>query len=111
MKWKIIYAPEAENDLDEIYEYIAYNLKAPKAAAHKTDSIMGEIDKLDNMPMKFRVYDEEPWKSQQLRYFSVEKYNVFYMVEEESKEVNIIRIIYGGRNINEQLENTDSLKK
>ncbi|MDE7294747.1 MAG: type II toxin-antitoxin system RelE/ParE family toxin [Oscillospiraceae bacterium] len=109
MKWKISYSPEAENDLDEIYSYIAYDLKAPKTAAHKVERIMSEIEKLDNMPMKFKVYDFEPWQSQQLRCFSVESYIVFYLISEETQDVYITRIIYGRRDLNEQLENSDDL--
>lgn len=109
MKWKIVYTPEAEYDLDEIYNYIAYNLKAPKAAANTANRIMSDIEKLDNMPMKFKVYDFEPWRSQQLRCFSVDNYVVFYLLSEEAQTVYISRIIYGRRDLNEQLENSDGL--
>ncbi len=61
------------------------------------------------MPMIYKVYDEEPWKSQQLRCFSVDNYVVFYLVSEETQTVYISRIIYGRRDLNEQLENSDDL--
>ena len=70
---------------------------------------MNEIEKLDNMPMKFKVYDFEPWRSQQLRCFSVESYIVFYLISEETQDVCITRIIYGRRDLNEQLENSDEM--
>ena len=36
-------------------------------------------------------------------YFRLEKYIILYQPEESSHEVNIVRIMYGGRDISKQL--------
>ncbi len=60
----------------------------------------------DHMPERYKVYEEEPWKSQNLRYFPVDNYLVFYLPRKETGVINIVRIIYGGRDIKRQLEQT-----
>ena len=107
MSWKIVYTAGAKRDLKNIYEYIAYNLLVPETAARQTQRIMKEIRSLDNMPMRFRLYDEEPWHSAGLHFFPVDNYLVFYLPDESRKTVNIVRIMYGSRDIRRQLSETE----
>ena len=53
--------------------------------------------------MRHRLYEEEPWRSQGLRVLPVDNYIVFYLPDETSATVSIIRIMYGGRDIDKQL--------
>lgn len=106
MNWKINYSAQSLDDLKSIYEYIAYRLLVPETASGQVKRIMKSIKSLDKMPMMYKVYDEEPWKSKKLRTFSVDNYLVLYLPQEDSQTVNIIRIIYGGRDIRKQLKDT-----
>ncbi len=99
MRWNVVYSARARSDLRNIYEYIAYGLLAPETAAGQTRRIMKEIRVLDGMPMRHPVYKEEPWSRQGVRYFPVDNYLVFYLPDESQNMVNIIRIMYGGRDI------------
>ena len=103
MKWTVIYTNTAEQDLRSIYEYIANTLCAPDTAKNLTRQIMDEISSLDEMPNRYAKYDKEPWKDRGLRFFSVKNYVIFYLPNEETKTVYIIRIMYGGRDIENQL--------
>lgn len=103
MKWTVIYTNTAEQDLRSIYEYIANTLCAPDTAKNLTRQIMDEISSLDEMPNRYAKYDKEPWKDRGLRFFSVKNYVIFYLPNEETKTVYIIRIMYGGRDIEKQL--------
>ena len=87
----------------DIYEYIAYELLVPETAAGQTERIMKAIRSLEQMRMRHRLYEEEPWHSQGLRVLPVDNYLVFYLTDETSATVNIIRIMYGGRDIDKQL--------
>lgn len=107
MNWSIVYTAEARCDLRKIYEYIAYDLLVPETATAQTKRIMEEIRTLDSMPMRFRLYNEEPWQSAGLRFFPVNNYLVFYLPDEAKYTVNIVRIIYSGRDIRKQLEETE----
>ena len=64
---------------------------------------MEEIASLDEMPNRYAKYDKKPWKDRGLRFFSVKNYVIFYLTNEETKTVYIIRIMYGGRDIEKQL--------
>ena len=103
MIFHVAYSAEARQDLRDIYEYIACELLVPETAAGQTERIMKAIRSLEQMPMRHRLYEEEPWHSQGLRVLPVDNYLVFYLPDENSATVNIIRIMYGGRDIDKQL--------
>lgn len=103
MRWKILYSARAKEDLESIYEYIAYDLYEPDTAADQVRAIMNATSNLDEMPMKYRQYDVEPWASKGMRIISVGNYVILYLPEENSNEVNIVRIMYGGRDIANQI--------
>lgn len=65
-----------------------------------------KINYTRNMPERYKVYEKEPWKSQNLRYFPLDNYLVFYLPKKETGVINIVRIIYGCRDIKRQLEQT-----
>ena len=103
MIFHVAYSAEARQDLRDIYEYIACELLVPETAAGQTERIMKAIRSLEQMTMRHRLYEEEPWHSQGLRVLPVDNYLVFYLPDENSATVNIIRIMYGGRDIDKQL--------
>ena len=109
MKWEINYSVRALEDLKAIYEYIAFKLLASETASGQVKRIMDSISRLDEMPLMYKAYEEEPWKSEGLRVFSVDKYVVLYLPKKDQKIVNIVRIIYGGRDIKKQLSETDDI--
>ncbi len=78
-----------------------------KRQGGQTQRIMKEIRALDEMPMRFRLYEEEPWHSEGLRFFPVDNYLVFYLADETQNTVGIVRIMYGGRDIRKQLSETE----
>ncbi len=57
------------------------------------------------MPERFRSYDKEPWQSRGLRIMPVDNYCVFYIPDQEKQVVTIIRVMYGKRDIDSQLNN------
>ena len=105
MTWEIQYTEKARDDLRGIYEYIAYNFFVPMTAKKLVKNIMEDISKLDINPHIFPLYKKEPWFSRGLRFFMVKNYNVFYVPDESSNTVYIIRIMYGGRDIENELNN------
>ena len=103
--WKVVYTEQAENDLRAIYEYIAFSLLGPKFAERQTKRIIEAAAKLNEMPYRCRLYEKEPWRSKGLRVLPVDNYLVFYLPVEDRGTVVIIRIMYGGRDIEKQLHN------
>ena len=106
MSWNVVYSARARQDLRDIYEYIAYELLVPDTASGQTGRIMKQIRSLEEMPMRYRLYEDEPWHSQGLRVLPVDNYLVFYLPSEAENTVTVVRIMYGGRDINRQLGET-----
>ena len=106
MSWGIVYTAQARQDLRDIYEYIALELLAPETAVGQTQRIMKTIRSLEEMPMRHQLYGEEPWHSQGIRFLPVDNYLIFYLLEEPKNIVNIVRIMYGGRDVGRQISET-----
>jgi len=95
MEFKVIFSDEADKDIEDIFRYIADTLLEPAAAKRKAERLKKAACSLDFMPLRHKVYDREPWKSQGYRVFTVDKYNILYYPDELCKTVTIIRIIHG----------------
>ena len=107
MIWKVNYTEDAAQDLQGIFDYISDVLLEPVTAVNQTDRIMDAADSLDHMPLRYRLYNKELWRSRGLRVMPVDNYLVFYLPDETKKTVAIIRIMYGGRDIDKHLNATE----
>ncbi len=102
----VVYTKTALADIQGIYEYIAFELLVPQAAEALTERILAAIRTLGSLPERNPLYQEEPWFSQGVRYMPIRNYPVFYTVKAESGTVSVARVLYGGRDISRQLEET-----
>ena len=66
MKYKVMYTAGAKKDLRNIFRYISEELLDPENVAGQTERIMTAIRKLDTMPNRNRLYEEESWHSRGL---------------------------------------------
>ena len=103
MNYEIRLTLQAKSDLRRTLEYIAFTLQSPQNAVGQLERLEERIDSLTQMPERFRVYDKEPWRSRNLRMVSVDRYLVFYIPSREKKTVTIVRVMYGGQDIDRQL--------
>jgi len=95
----IEYSPEAIDDLRAIYSYLAFHLKERGTASRQTGRIRREIRALSEMPERYAPVDWEPWASMGMRQFPTDNYVVYYIVERSKHLVSIVRIFYGGRDV------------
>lgn len=103
MNYEVRLTTQAENDLRGIFEYIAFDLQSVQNAAGQLDRLEQSIASLDQMPERFRIYENEPWRSRNLRIMPVDNYLVFYIPNHEEQIVHIMRVMYGGRDVDRQL--------
>ena len=103
MKYTVEITSQAESDLRDIYAYIAFDLLAPVNAAGQLGRLEEAVMGLASLPFRFRQYAAEPWKSRGLRIMPVDHYVVLYIPNEEKAVVTVIRVMYGGRDIEKQL--------
>lgn len=89
--YKVVYLPTARKQLEEAVMYIAVDLCAQDAAMNLVDEA---IRKLKKMPYRFPLYYTVYAMKHEIRYFPVKNYNVYYVVDEEKKTVEIWRILH-----------------
>ncbi len=97
--YHVYYSPEAQADLRAIYSYIAFSLHAKIAAKAQTNRIRKEIRSLSFMPERYERVDWEPWHSQGVHKVPVDNYIVYYRTNGGDLSVEIVRIFYGGRDV------------
>lgn len=104
MIYEVKVSGQADSDLRGIFEYIALELESPRNAIWQLDRLEDSIIGLGMMPERYRRYEEEPWKSRGLRILPVDKYVVLYIPDADKKVVTILRVMYSGRNISNELK-------
>ncbi|MCF0126972.1 MAG: type II toxin-antitoxin system RelE/ParE family toxin [Pseudobutyrivibrio sp.] len=104
MIYEVIISSQAEEDLREIFEYIAFELESPQNAVGQLERLEKSILSLDTKPNRFRMYEREPWHSRGLRVLPVDNFVVLYIPNEALKTVTIVRVMYCGRDIERWLQ-------
>lgn len=95
--YQVIMTPDATNDMTALGNYIADVLGAPNSALNYVRAVRKEIGSLSEMPSRYKPVDEEPWHSRGIRRLLVRKSYVYYRIDEASKTVYILNVIYVGR--------------
>ena len=100
--YKVILLPEAQADIKKILHYIAGSLSAPQAALNLNKTFQQKIHSLSKMPKRFAVVDAPPWKEAGIRRFTVKNYYVYYLIDDVKMTVNVLAVIYTGRDQEKQ---------
>lgn len=107
MEYNVLFTEHARDDLKRIHEYIAFELHSPRNASGITMGSLAASKGLTTFPRQNPVYHAEPWRGLQVRFLTYKKYIIFYKVNDEQQTVTVSRIMYGGRDIANQLEESD----
>lgn len=94
---------QAERDLRNIYEYIAFELQSPEYADGQIDRIEKMILSLEEMPERFKRYEKEPWYSRGVRIVPIDHYLLVYIPDLTAQQVTILRVLYQRRNVEKEL--------
>ena len=105
MRYRIEITDKARSDLRKIFEYIALELLIPATASAQLYRLEEAVMSLDIMPKRFRKYESEPWRSRGLRIMPVDNYAILYIPDEKTGIVTVLRIMYSGSDIENQLKN------
>lgn len=104
MKFEIELSEKAERDLNNIFLYIALDLCVPETAEKQINFLWDAMRSLAELPERYHRYKEEPWYSRGMRVLPVNNYVILYIPNLEERIVHIVTVIYGGRDISEQLK-------
>lgn len=97
MTYEVKLTPQAIGQIEETVQYISKILLAPETARKWADALQHEIGKLDSMPSRYPLTEEEPQHTKGIRKMSVKNFLVYYLVDENQKIVWVTAVIYGRR--------------
>ena len=98
-KYELSYLPIFEQDMMDVRDYIAFNLKNPKAALRLIEDTEHAIYKRLENPLAFEPYQSARDRGHRYYRINIRNYSVFYVVIGNTMEVR--RFIYSKRNLSE----------
>lgn len=105
--YKISVLPRAIKSLINIEDYIFEKLRSPEAAENTVTAISKAINGLDFMPQRYATLPGDFLERDNVRRMQVKKYFVYYSIDEDTKIVNILDVMYVGREQREQLSDSE----
>lgn len=102
-KYTIKITDQAKEHLSLIKDYIVFELKQPKLAKNILNLLKEGMLSLTSMPQRIKCIDENPWRDLGFRKIRVKNYYIYFWINDEKKEVQIIAVIYVKMNQPDQL--------
>jgi toxin ParE1/3/4 len=93
--YRAILAREASEDLQAIFEYIAGD--SPSNAASMIERILRSLELLEVFPHRTIVDPPYAVQGKPLRSLPVGSYVVYFSVNDETRIVQVLRVIHGAR--------------
>lgn len=97
MYYEVKLTPQATEQISETISYISHILLEPEIARRWVELLRQNISSLNLMPSRFPLIEEEPWRTKGIRKMTVKNFLVYYLIEEDKKEVIVTAVIYGRR--------------
>lgn len=96
-RYSVEISEPAEQDVLDIARYISAELSAPEAALEMVDTLDDSMNSLDDNPKRQPLVRDDRLAARGYRALPVKNYLVFYIVDEQARVVDIIRILYNRR--------------
>lgn len=106
-KYRVEYLPTASDDMDDIYSHIAFRLRERQVAKRQLGRLYQAVRRLDAFPERHQKVDWEPWSSLGVRSLPVDNCIIYYLVDHESALVSVVRVVYGGRNTEDIINDSE----
>ncbi len=98
---------QAQADITETINYIGQALQEPRTAGQLYRLLKEEILSLKQMPERYPFEDDDRLRALGIRKLLVKNYKILYFVDRDQRIVQIVRVIYAGRDISKLLEETE----
>jgi len=99
MAFKVEFSEQGSRDLDVIIGYISDDLSSPQAAQKFFNAVNEKLIKLQDSPYLYPLYHDDKLAKEGFRFITLGNYLMFYLVDDDTSVVSIVRIIYGRRDI------------
>ena len=87
----------AETDVEEILDYIAYELSNPQAASDFADALDEKLEEICLTPKAGRPVHNPYLKRDDVRRVLVKNYIAYYLIDRKAEKIVVLRIVYNGR--------------
>ena len=108
-RFRLLLTQTAKDDLDSIVNYMAVDLASPKAAASFIDKVLSTADNICIFPESGSRVDNDFLKNANIRFKVIGNYTLYYLPDFTNKTCTILRVVYGGRNLNGIINNLNQL--
>ena len=95
--YKTCLSQRAAQDLLNIVIYITNELKAPEVALNLSKKIDEAIGSLETMPERIGFVKDERLATKGIRKLMIERYFIFFTINDPEKTVNIVTVQYARR--------------
>lgn len=102
--YQLEFLPIAKNDLDSIIDYISNKLKNKTAAKKLVESFINGANNILQFPYAYSVYNSMGSLKREYRSINVKNFIMFYTINEEERQVTIVRVLYKKMDIDSILE-------
>ena len=103
--WQVVFTDIAEDDLQNAFIYISEILKAPVAAENLIIEAEKSIGNLADFPLSCPLVSDEYFATIGVRFLTIKNYLAFYIANDSTKVVTVIRFLYARRDWTALLEN------
>ncbi|MBR1628245.1 MAG: type II toxin-antitoxin system RelE/ParE family toxin [Lachnospiraceae bacterium] len=104
-QYKFEFTKLAETDIDETISYICEELHNSEAASSFVEELEEKLDEVCKNPKIGRLVENEFLRLDNVRRFLVKNYVAYYIVDDDSYRVVVLRVVYGKRDQIEIIKN------
>jgi len=94
----------AEDDIDDTFGYIAEELSNLDAAGAFADALEDKINEICKTPKLGRIVENDFLRRDDVRMVHVKNYLLYYLIDEDSKKIVVLHVVFSGRNQDEVLK-------
>lgn len=92
--YKLEVLPIAKSDIDDIIYYISHNLKNLTASKRLRDLFMNSFTNILKFPYGSAIYLASGSLKKEYRSYKVKNFIMFYTINENTKTVTVVRVLY-----------------
>ena len=95
--YRLIYSDLIKKDIDAVFDYIVNEYKTQIVADSLIDSIIKKVEQISESPYVWSLLEDPNLASKGYRTCMVKKYKLFYVINEDCKNVLLIRFLHSSR--------------
>ena len=102
--YKLEILPIAIEDIENIIQYISYNLVNVAAAKKQRDLFMKSIENIITFPYGSTIYKSKKNLKFKYRFYKIKNYLIIYTINKKENLITIVRVLYQKMDISSILE-------